>query len=166
MHFFKVPIHAQKKVVFNVLVSSRKKHQLLVISSWTQNVNWTYIRRYETLAQMFFCEFYEIFANIFLQNISRRLLLYFSKIFDCFWKIFLHVFFFISNVFFNSASVLLNFSWFELQILLSSCLIDIDIFILRYILHLVYLCMCLGLRLFMLYVCDLFFIFSLIFNLI
>ena len=47
--------------------------------------------------------------------------------------------------------------------LLSCCLIHIAIIILRGILYLVYLCPCLDLALFMSYLCDLIFIFSLIF---
>ena len=50
--------------------------------------------------------------------------------------------------------------------LLRCCLIYITIFILRHILYLVYLCPCLGLGLFMSYLCDLFFVFSLIFMVI
>ena len=45
--------------------------------------------------------------------------------------------------------------------LLWCCLIQRTIIILRHILHLVYLCPYLGLGLFMSYLCDLFFIFSL-----
>ena len=47
--------------------------------------------------------------------------------------------------------------------LLRSCLIHITIIISRHILYLVYSCPCLGLGLFVLYLCDLFFFFSLIF---
>ena len=47
--------------------------------------------------------------------------------------------------------------------LLRCCLIHITSIILRYILYLVYVCLCLGVDLFMSYVCDLLFIFSLIF---
>ena len=57
----------------------------------------------------------------------------------------------------------LNFSWIELHMLLRCCLIYITIIIQRHILYLVYLCPFLGLGLFMLYLYDLFFIFSLIF---
>ena len=46
------------------------------------------------------------------------------------------------------------------------CLKHITIIILRYILYLVYLCPCLGFGLFMSYICDLFFIFSLAFIII
>ena len=43
----------------------------------------------------------------------------------------------LSRVFFNSASVLLNFSWIEFQMLLMRCLIQTVIIILRHILLLV-----------------------------
>ena len=71
-------------------------------------------------------------------------------------------YFYKQRFFFNSASVLLNFSWIDLQILLRCYLIHITIIILRHI-HLVYLCPCLGLGLFTPYLCDVVFIFSLIF---
>ena len=45
---------------------------------------------------------------------------------------------------------------------LRCCLMHITIIITRHILYLVYLCSCLGLGLFMSYLCDLFFIFILI----
>ena len=47
--------------------------------------------------------------------------------------------------------------------LLKCCVIHITIIIVRHILYLVYLCPCLGLGLSMSYLCDIFFIFSLIF---
>ena len=50
--------------------------------------------------------------------------------------------------------------------LLSCCLTHIKIFIPRHILNLVYLCPCLGLSLFISYLCDLFFIFIFIFIII
>ena len=59
----------------------------------------------------------------------------------------------------------LTFSWIELQMLLRCCLYII-IIILRHILYLVYLCPCLGLNVFMSYLCDLFFIISIIFIMI
>ena len=46
--------------------------------------------------------------------------------------------FFISNAFFNSASVLLNFSWIDLQMLLRCCLIHISMIMLRQFLRLLY----------------------------
>ena len=54
----------------------------------------------------------------------------------------------------------LTFSWIELQMLLRCCL---TIIILRHILYILYLCPCLGLDLLMSYLCDLSFIFSLVF---
>ena len=56
--------------------------------------------------------------------------------------------------------------WSELQMLLRCCLIHTTNFMLSHILFLVYLFLCLDLGLFMLYLCDLFFIFSLIFSVI
>ena len=60
----------------------------------------------------------------------------------------------------------LAFSWIKFQILLRCCLIHITIIILRRILSLVRLCSRLGLGLLESYLCDLFFIFSLIFSVI
>ena len=57
----------------------------------------------------------------------------------------------------------LSFSRIELQMLFRCCLIHVNIIILRHILYLVYLCLSLGLGPFMLYLCDLCFIFSLVF---
>ena len=57
----------------------------------------------------------------------------------------------------------LTSSWIELQMLLRRSLIHITIILLRPILYLVFFCPCLGLGLFMSYLCDLLFIFSLIF---
>ena len=53
-------------------------------------------------------------------------------------------------------------SWTELQMLLRYCLMHIRIIIPGHIIYLLHLCPCLGLGLFMSYLCDLFFIFSLI----
>ena len=64
-------------------------------------------------------------------------------------------------LFFNSASVLLNFIMNWASKIASCYLIHITIITLSYNLYLVYLCPCLGLSLFMSYLCDLFFIFSL-----
>ena len=75
----------------------------------------------------------------------------------------IHVFF-ISNVFFNSASVLVNFS-INSASLLRCCLIHISIIIVRHFLYLLYLCPWLDLGLFMSYLCDLFFSFSSSFSL-
>ena len=72
--------------------------------------------------------------------------------------------FFIRKAFFSTQlQCCLTFSWIQLQMLLSCCLIHISIIILRYVLYLLYLCLCLGLSLFMFYLFDIFFIFSLIF---
>ena len=57
----------------------------------------------------------------------------------------------------------LTFTWMELQILLRCCLIHIIISVLRNILYLVYSCPCLGLVQFVLYFCDLYFFFILMF---
>ena len=60
----------------------------------------------------------------------------------------------------------LTFSRIELEMLLGCCLIHLAIIMLKHILYLVYLGPCLGLGLFMLHLCNLFFIFSLIFIII
>ena len=71
--------------------------------------------------------------------------------------------FFISNAFFSThPQCFLTISWIQLQILLRCCLIHIIIIILRQTLYFLYLCPCLSLRLFMSYLCNLFFISSLI----
>ena len=75
--------------------------------------------------------------------------------------------FFIGNAFFlNQSQCCITFSWTELQMLLTRCLIHTSIMILRYFLYLLYLCPCLGLGLFMSYLCDLFFVFIFIFTMI
>ena len=56
--------------------------------------------------------------------------------------------------------IVLTFSWIEFQMLLG---VTWSIFILKHFLHLLYLCPCLDLGLFMSYLCDLFFIFIFIF---
>ena len=66
-----------------------------------------------------------------------------------------YMLFYKQRFFFNSACCL-TFSWIELQMLFRCCWIHITIIILKHILHLVCLCPCLGLRLFMSYLCDLF----------
>ena len=69
---------------------------------------------------------------------------------------------FIVTWFFSTQSQFwLTFSWIELQILLSCCLIRISIVILRQIFYLVNWCPCLGLGPYISSICDLFFIFSL-----
>ena len=65
--------------------------------------------------------------------------------------------FFISNTFFNSASVLLNF-FYELSFkcCLGVCLIHISIILLRHCLYFLHLCPCVVLGLVMSYLCNLF----------
>ena len=69
--------------------------------------------------------------------------------------------FFISHAFLTQPQYCLIFSQIEVQMLLRCFLIHKTIIILRRNLYLVYLCPCLGLGLFMSYLCNLFFIFSL-----
>ena len=72
--------------------------------------------------------------------------------------------FFYKQCFFSAQpQCCLTFSRIELQMLLRCYLLYITVIMLRYILYLVYLCPYLGLGLFMSYICDLFFIFSLVF---
>ena len=71
--------------------------------------------------------------------------------------------FFISNTFFNSASLMLNFFMNWASNLLRFCLIHITVIVLRHILYLVYLCSCLGPGLFK---SHLYFIFTLMFSVI
>ena len=71
------------------------------------------------------------------------------------------VIFYKQHFFSTQPQCCLTFSWIQLQMLLRCCVIHITIIILRDILYLVYLCPCLGQI--MLYLCDLFFIFSFIF---
>ena len=85
----------------------------------------------------------------------------------CFYRymqIFLHIFLQIHAAFFHKQPFFptqpqccLIFSWIEFQMLVRCCLIHIFIIKLRHILYLVYSCQCLGLGLFMSYLCDLFF---------
>ena len=72
-------------------------------------------------------------------------------------------FFYKQHFFSTQTQYCLTFSWIEFQMLLRCCLIDTVTTILRHILYLVYLCPSLDRCLFMLYLCDLFFIFCLIF---
>ena len=53
----------------------------------------------------------------------------------------------------------LTFSWIDLQMLLRCCLINTGVIILRHFLCLLYLYPCLGLCLFLTYLCNVFFIF-------
>ena len=55
----------------------------------------------------------------------------------------------------------LTLSWIGLKILLMCCLLQISIIMLRYILYWVYVCLSVGL--FMSYICNLFYFYSLIF---
>ena len=72
-------------------------------------------------------------------------------------------FFFKQRFFSTQPQCCLTFSWTELQILLRCCLLhNISIIILRHFLYL----LCLGLGLFVSYLCDLFFIFISIFIMI
>ena len=73
-------------------------------------------------------------------------------------------FFYKQRFFSTQAQCCLTFSWIQLHMLLWCCLLHITIITLRNILYLVYLCLCLCLILFMSYLCDQFFIFSLIFR--
>ena len=73
-------------------------------------------------------------------------------------------FFFYKQHFFSTQpQCCLTISWIEPQMLLRCCLAYTIIIMLRHILHLVYLCPCPDLGLFMSYLCDIFFIFSLTF---
>ena len=110
----------------------------------------------ETPTQMFSSDYYEIFRNIYFEEHLRMAA---SK------KIFqtrLHAFY-KQRFFLTQSQCCLTFSWMELQMLLRCCLIHISIITLGYFLYLLFLCPCLGLGLFMSYLCDLFFIFILIF---
>ena len=79
-------------------------------------------------------------------------------------RIILHAFYYKQRFYSTQPqSCCLTFSWIELQILLGCCLTLVAIIILKHILYSVYLRSCLGLGLFMSHLCDLFFIFSLIF---
>ena len=71
--------------------------------------------------------------------------------------------FFLSNTFFQLSLTCLTFPWIKLQMLLRCCLIHITIIILVSILYVVHSCPCLGLGLFMPYLCHRFFAFSLTF---
>ena len=75
----------------------------------------------------------------------------------------IHAFFYKQRVFSTQSQCCLTLSWIELQMLFRCCLINKGIIIVRHIIHLLYLRPCLHLGLFMLYLCDLFFIFIVIF---
>ena len=78
----------------------------------------------------------------------------------------IHSFFYSQRFFKTQPQCCLTSSRIELQMLLSCCLIYISIIILRHFLYFLYLCPCLDLGLFMLYLFDLFFIFIFIFMMI
>ena len=81
-----------------------------------------------------------------------------------FWRLFSkvnHAFFYKQHVLSTQPQCCLLFH--ELEMLLRCCLIHITIIIPRHILYLIYLCPCLCLGLSMSCLCDLFYIFSLIF---
>ena len=72
-------------------------------------------------------------------------------------------FFYKQRFFSTQSQCCFTFSWIQLQMLLSCCLIHKSIIILRHFLYLLSLCPCLKLSLFLSYLCDLFFIFIFIF---
>ena len=74
-----------------------------------------------------------------------------------------HTLFYKQRFFLTQPQCCLTFSCIELQMLLRCCLIHITINIPRHISYLVHVCPCLGLGMFMSYLCDLFFISSLLF---
>ena len=89
--------------------------------------------------------------------IKKRILYTFLKI---------HAFLYNQSFFATQPKCCLTFLRIELEMLLGCCLIHLAIIMLKHILHLVYLGPCLGLGLFMLHLCNLFFSFSLIFIII
>ena len=98
-----------------------------------------------TLTQLiFFCRFPKILKAI---NVTRL----------CFLNCRRHAFFY-KQLFFSTH--------LYFKMLLRCCLINVTVIKLRHILYLGYLCPCRGLGIFMSYLCNLFFIFSLIFNVI
>ena len=77
-------------------------------------------------------------------------------------QIFLFTLFFKQRFFSTQPQCCLTLLWIELQVLLRCCLIHI-IKLFQDIFYVLYFYPCLGLGLFMSYLCDLFFIFSLVF---
>ena len=69
-------------------------------------------------------------------------------------------FFYKQRFFSAQPNFCLTFWWIELQMLLRCCLTHISIVIMRHFLHLLYLCPCQNLVLFMSYLCDLSFTLS------
>ena len=74
----------------------------------------------------------------------------------------LHALFYKQCFFSTQPRYCLTFSWIELQMLRRCCLIHIGIIVVRNFLNALYLCPCLDLGLSILYLCDLFFIFTFI----
>ena len=74
-----------------------------------------------------------------------------------------YMFFLEATLFSTQPQCCLTFSCIELQMLLRCCLIHVTIILLRQILYLVYFCSCLGTGLCISFLCDLLYIFSLIF---
>ena len=97
----------------------------------------------------------------FLFNNTHRRKLYFI-----YFHARIHASFYKQRFFSTQPHCCLTFSWIELQMFLRCGLIPITIIIMKHILYLVCLCPCLGLGLFMPSLCDLLFIFSLIFSII
>ena len=87
---------------------------------------------------------------------------------DSFAKIWigLHAFFYKQRFFSTQPQRCLTLSWIKLRMLLRCCLIHKSIIILRHSLYLLYFCTFLDLVLFMSDLCDLFFIFIVIFTMI
>ena len=112
------------------------------------------------------CKIYIQYCKSFTGSITFLCVFYLYRI--C-WligcrNILLTRFSYISKAFFQlNFSVVWLFLWIELQMLLRSCWIHITIIILGHFLFLVYLRPCIDLGLFLSYLCDLFFIFSLIY---
>ena len=76
------------------------------------------------------------------------------------WQSFIYTLFHRQRFFSTQPQCCFTFSWIELQMLLRCCLRHKSIIIPRHFLCLLYLSPCLELDLFMLYLCDLFFIFT------
>ena len=104
----------------------------------------------------------KFFFSIVWKSFDSYVSVLFIYVFRVFSKD-IHAFFYKQHVFSTHPQCCLTVSWIDLQMLLRCCLIHISIIIQGYILYLVYLCPFLCLGLFMLYLCDLFFYFSLIF---
>ena len=116
----------------------------------------------ETPTQVFFYEYCKILKNTYfqehLQTAASDNMHHDQKLNKWIEE---YTLFFISNAFFNWASALLTFFMNRASILLS-LIHHLTITVLTNILYLVYLSKCLDLGLFVSYLCNLFFIFSLI----